>query len=92
MEVDAEDLAGVIFQNCVLERVRLANSALMQTMFVNTRFEDCVIDDCYVVQTRWVECEGSNLRIVRGELNQASFTASRLADLVIGSPTRRRPR
>ena len=83
MEVGADDLAGLIFQNCVFERVRLAGTALMQTTFVSSRFEDCVIDDCHVVQTRWIECEGSGLRIVRGELDLASFSASKLAEVRI---------
>ena len=72
-EIDGDDVAGMVFKDCTLERVRLVRTSLWQTMFVNTRFEDCVFEDCRLFRTQWIECSGSGLRIVAGEFAEAMF-------------------
>lgn len=80
-QIDQDDVAGVIFQDCVLERVHLTGTSLWQTMFVNTRLDDCEFVDCRVFRTQWVECSGSGFRISGGELAEAVFSRSRLGHL-----------
>lgn len=82
-ELHGDDIAGVIFQDCVLERVRLSQADLWQTMFVDTRFEDCEFVDCRLLRTQWVKCSGSGLRIRGGELSEAVFSECRFRDLAI---------
>ncbi len=83
--VEGEDLAGVIFQNCVFDRVRFEGANLTQTVFLNSRIDDCVFDACELVQTRWFDCKGSGLAISGGELFvEATFAEVRFARLVIG--------
>jgi uncharacterized protein YjbI with pentapeptide repeats len=83
-----EDLAGVIFQDCVFERVRLERAILRQTTFLNSRFDDCIFDDCQVAETRWIGCQGSGLRISRGELSESLFSRTRLARLELAQTGR----
>lgn len=72
-DIAEDDIAGVLFQDCVFERVRLARSTLAKTIFLNSRFDDCVLEDCNIVETHWNGCEGEGLRIVGGELRAAVF-------------------
>ena len=83
-EIHGDDIAGVIFQDCVLERVRLSQTNLWQTMFVDTRFEDCEFVDCRLFRTQWVNCSGTGLRIAGGEFSEAVFSECRFRDLAIG--------
>ena len=83
MQFDQDDVAGMIFQNCVLERVRLTGTSLWQTMFVNTRLDDCEFVDCRLFRTHWVECTGSGFRISGGELNEAAFSKCRFGHLAV---------
>ena len=80
---EQDDVAGVIFKDCVLERVRLTETSLWQTMFVNCRLDDCEIVNCRVFRTQWVECSGSGLRITGGELSEAMFSGSTFESLVL---------
>ena len=83
-EIHGDDIAGVIFQDCVLERVRLSQTDLWQTMFVDTRFEDCEFVDCRLLRTQWVKCSGAGLRITgEGEFSEAVFSECRFRDLAI---------
>jgi uncharacterized protein YjbI with pentapeptide repeats len=82
-EIRGDDVAGVVFQNCVLERVRLVETNLWQTMFVDTRFEDCEFVDCRLFRTQWVQCSGTGLRITGGEFSEAVFSECRFGDLAI---------
>ena len=82
-ELRGDDIAGVIFQDCVLERVRLSQADLWQTMFVDTRFEDCEFVDCRLLRTQWVKCSGAGLRIRGGEFSEAVFSECRFRDLAI---------
>lgn len=82
-EIDGDDLAGMIFKDCTLERVRLVRTSLWQTMFVNTRFDDCVFEDCRLFRTQWVECEGSGFRIAQGQFAEAAFANCGLREVVI---------
>lgn len=68
-----DDIAGVIFQDCVLERVHLARTRLERTIFVNCRLDDCVFEDCVVLATMLNDCKGGGLRIVGGEFREAVF-------------------
>ena len=83
MHFDQEDLAGVIFKDCVLERVRLTGSSLWQTMFVNSRLDDCEFADCRVFRTQWVGCSGSGFRILGGELSEAVFSSNKLGHVAL---------
>ena len=83
MEFDQDDVAGVIFQDCVFERVRLSRTSLWQTMFVNSRLDDCEFVDCKVFRTQWLECSGTGLRISGGELSEAMFSKNRFGYLTI---------
>ena len=81
MEIDREDVAGMVFHDCVLERVRLRGASLWQTMFVNCRLDDCEFIDCRLFRTQWVGCSGSRLRIVGGEFSEAVFSDCRFERL-----------
>ena len=82
-DIEEDDVAGVLFQDCVFERVRLVRSTLEKTIFINSRFDDCVLEDCKVVETHWNGCEGEGLRIVGGELQRAVFAQAKLRRLDI---------
>ena len=84
-EIRGDDIAGVIFQDCVLERVRLCETDLWQTMFVDTRFEDCEFVDCRLLRTQWVKCSGAGLRIVGGEFTEAVFSECRFRELTVAA-------
>ena len=81
--IQDDDVSGVIFQDCVFERVHLERSALQETVFVGCRFDDCTFDDCRIVDTRWVDCTGSGLRISGGELIRAVITQCHLSRLTL---------
>ena len=78
-----DDVAGVIVQDCVFERVRLEHAVLRQTMFPSCRFDDCVFDDCRIVDTRWIGCTGSGMRISCGDLSRALLSPSRLSRVAV---------
>ena len=81
MHVQDDDMAGVIFENCTFERVRMERAELLQTIFVNSRLDDCIFDDCRLVQTQWIECTGSGLRISNGTLAETVLSRTRLSRL-----------
>jgi uncharacterized protein YjbI with pentapeptide repeats len=83
VQFDHDDVAGVIFKDCVFERVRLTATSLWQTMFVNCRLDDCEFVDCRVFRTQWVECSGSGFRISGGELSEAVFSSNKLETLTL---------
>ena len=83
MQIDHDDVAGVIFKDCVFERVRMTATSLWQTMFVNCRLDDCEFVDCRVFRTHWVECTGSGFRIAGGELSEAMLSGSKLETLTL---------
>ena len=72
--VENDDLAGVIFQECTFVGVRLERTTLESTIFLNSRFDDCVLEDCRVVDTRWIDCHGTGLKIEGGELTRPLFS------------------
>ncbi len=81
-----DDIAKVIFQDCTFERLHLVRSNLEETIFLNCRFDDCVLDDCRLIKTRWMDCSGTGLRIVGGDagaLAETVFSQSRLAQLTL---------
>ena len=82
-DIEEDDIAGVLFQDCVFERVRLVRSTLEKTIFLNSRFDDCVLEDCTVVETHWNGCTGKSLRIVGGQLRSAVFAQVKLDRLDI---------
>ena len=81
--IDGDDIAGMIFQDCTLERVRMTGSSLWQTMFVNSRFDDCDFLDCRLFRTQWVDCTGSGFRLRDGEFAEAVFSECRFDELTI---------
>ena len=83
MQFDLDDVAGVIFKDCVLERVRLTNTSLWQTMFVNCRLDDCEFVDCKLFRTQWIECSGSGFRIAGGEFSEAVFSKNTFENLTV---------
>lgn len=83
LQFENDDVAGVIFKDCVLERVRLTATSLWQTMFVNCRLDDCEFVDCRVFRTQWVECSGSGFRIAGGEFSEAVFSGNKLRTLTL---------
>ena len=66
--VVGDDLAGVIFNNCRFEQVRFERVNLSQTMFLNSCLQGCLFQDCEWVQTRCIDCTGSEVSIQGGEL------------------------
>ena len=82
-EITGDDMAGVIFQDCVFERVRMVGSSFWQAMFVNSRFDDCEFTDCRLFRTQWIDCSGSTLRLVGGEFAEVVFSECRFEDLVV---------
>ena len=82
-EIDGDDIAGMVFKDCTLERVRLVRTSLWQTMFVNTRFEDCVFEDCRLFRTQWIECSGSGFRILEGEFAEAVFAQCGFREIAV---------
>lgn len=81
--IDGDDVAGMIFKDCVLERVRLTGTSLWQTMFVNCTLDDCEFMDCRLFRTQWVDCVGSGIRIAGGEFAEAVFANCRFAELKV---------
>ena len=84
-EINGDDLAGMVFQDCVFERVRIAGSSLWQTMFVTCRFDDCDFADCQLFRTQWVDCAGTGFRVEGGEFAETLFSACRFQELVLQS-------
>ena len=85
-EITGDDMAGVIFQDCAFERVRLAGTSFWQAMFVNSRFDDCEFTGCRLFRTQWIDCSGSALRLAGGEFAEAVFSECRFEDLVVETP------
>ena len=79
-----DDIAGVIFQDCVFERVRMTGSSLWQTMFVNCRFDGCEFTDCRLFRTQWINCSGAGFRVTGGEFAEAVLSACRFDELALG--------
>ena len=77
--VDGDDLAGMIFQDCVFERVRFRGVNLWQTTFVGCRLDECEFESCNLVQTRWADCRGAGMTLTHGDLEEAVVTQSRFA-------------
>lgn len=86
VEITGDDMAGVIFQDCVFERVRLIGSSFWQAMFVNSRFDDCEFTDCQLFRTQFIDCSGTTLRLLGGEFSQAVFSECRFGHLVVEAP------
>ena len=84
-EIDGDDIAGMILQDCTFERVRLVRTSLWQTMFVSTRFEDCEFEDCRLFRTQWVECSGTGITIRGGEFCEAMFTKCDFQEIAVES-------
>ena len=82
-EIDGDDIAGMIFQDCEFERVRLTGTSLWQTVFVNCRLSDCEFADCRLFRTQWVDCSGSGFRITGGEFAEAVFSKCRFKELAL---------
>ena len=82
-EIDGDDIAGVILKDCVFERVRLNRTSLWQTMFVESRLDDCEFVDCRLFRTQWVNCEGDGFRIVGGEFAEAVLSQCRFGELAL---------
>ena len=85
-EINGDDLAGMILQDCAFERVRVAGTSLWQTMFVNCRFDDCEFADCRAFRTQWIDCEGTGFRIVGGELAETLLSECRFEEVMLESP------
>lgn len=86
--IGEEDVSGVIFQDCVFERVRIVRANLAQTMFLHCRFDACVFDACHVVQTRWIECEGEGFEVTNGTLAEVLVSQGHLERLRIAQAAR----
>lgn len=86
IEIDDDDIAGVIFQDCVFQDVRLAGSSLWQSIFVNCRFDDCEFTECRLFRTQWIDCLGTGMRVTGGEFSEALFSACQLEELTLESP------
>ena len=82
--VVGDDLAGVIFNNCRFEQVRFERVNLSQTMFLNSCLQGCLFQDCEWVQTRCIDCTGSEVSIQGGELSEVLLSGARLSSLHIG--------
>ena len=82
-EITGDDMAGVIFQDCAFERVRMVGSSFWQAMFVNSRFDECEFTDCRLFRTQWIGCSGTTLRLVGGEFGEAVFSECRFEDIVV---------
>ena len=83
-EIADDDIAGVVFQDCVFERVRMTGSSLWQTMFVNCRFDDCEFTGCRLFRTQWINCSGAGFRVAGGEFAEAVFSECRFDELALG--------
>jgi len=83
-EIAGDDMAGVVFQDCVFERVRMAGSSFRQAMFVNSRFDDCEFADCRLSRAQWVDCSGTGLRVTGGEFEEVVFADCRFERLEFG--------
>ena len=78
-----DNIGGMIFQDCVFERVRLVRINLAGTIFLNARFDDCVFEDCNFQQTAFTNCTGERLCIRGGGLYAAILTQAELRQLEI---------
>ena len=82
-EIAGDDIAGMILKDCVFERVRLTGTSLWQTVFVDSRLDDCEFVDCRLFRTQWVNCRGSGFRVVGGELSEAAFAECQFEELAL---------
>lgn len=85
---EREDLAGMIFQDGTFERASFREANLTQTMFIGCVFDECVFESCVLVQTRWVSCRGSGMRIVGGQLAETVVTEGRFGEVSVGQSGR----
>ena len=81
--IDGDDLAGMVFQDCVFERVIFCGVNLQQTTFVGCQLDDCEFASCNLVQTRWVDCRGAGMTLAHGTIGETVLTQSRLAQVRI---------
>lgn len=81
--VVGEDVSSYIFQDCTFERVRLEGMNLEQTMFINTRFDDCAFIDCRLAKTVFNACGGAGFGILEGHLESPVITDCRFERLVV---------
>ena len=82
--VIGDDVAGVIFNNCRFDQVRFERVNLSQTMFLNSCLQGCLFKDCELIQTRCIDCTGSEVSILGGELAEVLLSGTRLSNLHIG--------
>lgn len=82
-EIAGDDIAGMILKDCVLERVRLTGTSLWQTVFVDSRLDDCEFVDCRLFRSQWVNCRGSGFRVAGGEFSEAMFSGCEFEELVV---------
>ena len=82
-EIVGDDIAGMILKDCVLERVRLTGTSLWQTVFVDSRLDDCEFADCRLFRSQWVSCTGTGFRVASGEFSEAVFSECRFGQLVV---------
>ena len=66
--VEDDDVSGMLFQDCVFERVRLVRTNFSNCVFLNARFDDCAFEDCVLNQTVMTNCRGERIWIGGGHL------------------------
>lgn len=82
-EIRDDDVSGMLFQDCVLERVRILRTNFGNTIFMNCRFDDCLFEDCYFHQSAMASCSGARLCFRAGTLSMTSIAESELSRLEI---------
>lgn len=69
-----DDVSGILFQDCVFERVRIVRTNFTSSIFVNCRFEDCLFEACHFHQSVMANCTGERLCILDGTLSTTVIT------------------
>ncbi len=80
-EIVDEDLAGILFHDCTFEGVRMRRVNLRQTSFIESRFENCVFEDCDIQETLWTSCAGQGFRIAGGSAPQFLLSDCKFAGM-----------
>ena len=79
--IEDDDVSGVLFQDCVFERVRIVRTNFASSVFMNCRFEDCLFEACHFHQSVMTNCTGERLCILDGTLSATVITQADLSKL-----------
>ena len=82
-EIRDDDVSGMLFQDCVFERVRILHTNFANAIFLNCQFDDCLFEECYFHQSVMTSCKGERLCLRAGTLSMLAIGQAELSRLEI---------